>query len=405
MAIASHHVRFLSFSNCVITLRRMLAVGLTLLLCACATQAPKVDVPHQLFNDAGFVGNEPAPDPQAIFKVTEEMRQFIAKEIVTQIRSTSHQRALFNALYTKAQLKLEYDSSFTRNAAETFSARSGNCLSLVIMTAAIAKEMGLDISYQNVYTPELWSRSGALYFNVGHVNIVLGKRHFDDRNHLDKNYQMTIDFYPPEDTAGQRTTELAETTIIAMYFNNRAAESIADGKLDQAYRWAKAAITADPSFSAPYNTLAVIYLRHNDSGLAYETLKRALELDPGNKVAMSNIVQAMEETDRLNEAAQMRERLAALQPYPPFHFFKLGMKAMDERDYQTARKWFQKELDRAPDYHEFHFWIGIAYLRLGEVKRAEQHLAMAKSNSTSQKDHAIYSAKLDRIQATRTQFN
>ena len=55
-----------------------------------------------------------------------------------------------------------------------------------------------------------------------------------------------------------------------------------------------------------------------------------------------------------------------------------------------------KELNRAPDYHEFHFWMGVAHLRLGELKQAERHLIAAKSNSTSQKDHAIYSAKLEK---------
>ena len=50
----------------------------------------------------------------------------------------------------------------TRNAAEAFDARSGNCLSLVIMTAAFAKELGLPVRYQNVFVDEAWSRSGDL---------------------------------------------------------------------------------------------------------------------------------------------------------------------------------------------------------------------------------------------------
>ena len=376
-----------------------------ILLNACATRSLKLEVPQYLFNDDSFLKAHQTPDPQSIFKVSSEMKQFIEKDILTQLRSTNHQRALFNALYVRAQLKLEYDASFTRNAAETFSARSGNCLSLVIMTAALAKEIGLELSYQTVMTPEIWGRSGALYFNIGHVNIVLGKRRFDDRSNWDKNPQMTIDFIPPEETAGQRTTEISEETVVAMYFNNRAAENIADGELDQAYHWAKVAIQADPKFVATYNTLGVIYLRHNDAQMAYITLARALQLEPDNKVTMSNMIQAMVETNRLSEANQMRERLATLQPYPPFHFFNLGLKAMEEHNYREAKHWFQKELNRAPDYHEFHFWMGVAHLRLGELKQAERHLIAAKSNSTSQKDHAIYSAKLEKIQASVPQTN
>lgn len=99
------------------------------LLFACASPSSIVQVPQHLFHDETFVAPKTQPDAESIFSVTPEMKQFIAKEIVQQIRTSSHQRALFNALYSKAELKLEYDSSYTRNAAETFSARSGNCLS------------------------------------------------------------------------------------------------------------------------------------------------------------------------------------------------------------------------------------------------------------------------------------
>ncbi len=386
-------------------LRRIAMTACFGLLSACAATPTVVQIPHHLLHDQAFTAPQTLPDANNIFSTSPEMKQFISKEILQQIRSSSHQRALFNALYTKAQLKLEYDSSYTRNAIETFSARSGNCLSLVIMTAALAKEMGLDVSYQSVTIPENWSRNGALYFNVGHVNIVLGKRHFEDRNHMDKNYQMTIDFYPPEETAGQRTIELEEKTIIAMYFNNRAAESLTTGDLNQSYFWARASIHADPSFAAAYNTLGVIYLRHHDDEFAFAALSKALNLDPDSNVAMSNIIQAMERTGRTTEASTMQEKLAHRQPYPPFHFFKLGVKAMEEKEYSSAKRLFQKELDRAPDYHEFHFWLGLAHLRLGEMKMAEQHLAIAKSNSTTQKEHAIYSAKLDQLNAIKTQVH
>jgi hypothetical protein len=40
---------------------------------------------------------------------------------------------------------IEYDSTVTRTAAQTYAARAGNCLSLVIMTAAFAEELGLRV--------------------------------------------------------------------------------------------------------------------------------------------------------------------------------------------------------------------------------------------------------------------
>ena len=77
-----------------------------------------------------------------------------------QLGAQGREKALVQALYAKGELKLDYDTELTRNAAEAFAARSGNCLSLVIMTGAFANAMNLKVTYQQVATEDMWSRSG-----------------------------------------------------------------------------------------------------------------------------------------------------------------------------------------------------------------------------------------------------
>jgi hypothetical protein len=60
---------------------------------------------------------------------------------------------------------------------------------------------------------------------------------------------------------------------------------------------------------------------------------------------------------------------------------------------------FAKEVDRAAYYHEFQFWLALAYLGLGETEKARAHLAIAAENSTTRNDHDLYAAKLDRLRA------
>jgi transglutaminase-like putative cysteine protease len=52
---------------------------------------------------------------------------------------------------------LEYDAEETLNASEAFDRKSGNCLSLVLMTAAMARELGLDVRFQNVRMDDSWT--------------------------------------------------------------------------------------------------------------------------------------------------------------------------------------------------------------------------------------------------------
>jgi Tfp pilus assembly protein PilF len=373
---------------------------LILLLClsACATP-PVVPQPDHLLHDRLF--QTPAQPVRAdeVLAMSAEMRDYLQTTISRQLRVKGPQQGLIDALYTKQQLKLEYDASMTRNAAETFAARTGNCLSLVIMTAAFAKEMNLPVQFQNVFVEETWSRSGGLYFSSEHVNLKLGSKFSEARSALDENYLLTIDFLPQQEIRGQRSRVIGEETIIAMYMNNRAAETLARGETNQAYWWAREAIRQAPKFLSAYNTLGIVYRRHGNLAEAEQMLRHVLVREPDNVDVMSNLVLVLQDQKRVEEAQALSRRLQEIQPHPPFHFFNLGMAAMHDGDYRQARDFFLKEIKRAAYYHEFHYWLASAYFNLGEAKLANEHLQIAMENSSTRTDHDLYAAKLDQIKS------
>ena len=277
------------------------------------------------------------------------MRRYLRTEIAGELHAKGNQQGLFDALYSQGQLKLEYDSVMTRNAAQAFAARSGNCLSLVIMTAALAKELGLAVYYQSASVDETWGRSGDIHFFIGHVNLTLAKYQSNfgfRRNDGD----LTIDFLAPYEIRGLRTRPIAEETIVAMYMNNRAAELLAQGRLMTPR--ARAAIEKDPAFLSSYNTLGVIYRRHGNPTEAEKVLAHALERDPKNTHVMSNLVAVLNDLGRDTEARTLARKLEQVEPNPAFSFFSRGMVAVRSGDFKTAKDMFAKEVDRAP-YHEF----------------------------------------------------
>lgn len=384
-------------------MRRHLGTLITALSCAllAACAAPPASIPP-IFTDSAFA---PAitVDADQVFALDDAMRQYLRTDVRREARLKNPRAALHGALYDEARLKLEYDAEMTRNASETFAARSGNCLSLVIMTAALAQELGLSVRYQEVLGEESWSRSGDMYFVAGHVNLVLGRQRHDNPGNYDANGMMVIDFLPSKDVAGYRTRELSEATILAMYMNNRAAETMRQGQLHAAYWWARSAIVQDPSFSGAYNTLGVIQLRHGDTAAARRTLAHALARTPDNTVLLSNLAQALEASGMAEQAQPLRRRLLALQPQPPFHYFNLGKAAMARQDYTGAIALFSREIARDPYYHEFHFWLAQAHARLGQWRQAGQQLELAMAQSLTRGDHALYAAKLQRLRAAGLQ--
>jgi Flp pilus assembly protein TadD len=374
------------------------ALMLLALLTGCAATPPPA--PLHLFSDAQFAPPAAAPDPAEVFALSPDMIDYLDRHIARESKTKGVRRALFDALYSKGQLKLEYDAALTRNAAETFAARSGNCLSLVIMTAALARQLGLTAEFQQVLTEQSWSRVGDLYFASGHVNLTLGKAAGEAQGY-DSQGRMTVDFMPEKEAAQHRIETLEERTIVAMYFSNRAAETLAQDRLDDAYWWVRAAILQDPAFAGAYNTLGVVLRRHGQPEAARRAFEFALERDPSNPLIMSNLALALSALGRTQEAEAMRRQLALLQPVQPFFFFHKGMHALQGGDAREAVRLFNREIERDPAYHEFHFWLAEALARLGQGKQAERELGLAIETSTTLDQRQQYTSRLEGLRAGR----
>jgi tetratricopeptide (TPR) repeat protein len=363
-------------------------------LSACAAQ-PAVQLrAGNIFNDAAF--QAPAkPVDTDVFAVNESMRRFLRTEIDPQLRRRGPIKGLIEALQHRAQLKLEYDSAVTRTAAEAFDARAGNCISLVIMTAALARELNLPVYYQRVYAEEAWSRDGSILFRSGHVNLTLGSRLADRRVANVDSQEITVDFLPQEDVRGYRTSPIEEHTVIAMFMNNRAAESLARGQLDDAYWWARQAILRDSGFVEAYNTLGVVYRRHGDLAAAERLYRQLLESDPDNPTVISNLAATLATAGQAQEAQALLQRLRRIEPYPPFHFSDQARLALKRGEFSAAIHLFKLELSRDPYYHAAHSGLAAAYLQLGDVASAREHLVAAMQSSTTRPDHELYAAKLE----------
>ena len=380
---------------------RAACLAASLLLGACGTPGtPPARAEAGLFDDAAFAPPADPIDPADVFRVTPRMQDYIDTRILPATRLHGLRAGLVDALYTRGKLQLEYEASVTRNAGEAFDARQGNCLSLVIMTGAFAKAMGLAVTFQQVRIDAMWGRSGDTYVASGHVNLQL-QQPSGSADRFGRSTLYTIDFLPPPDTAGLHVRPIGENTVLAMYFNNRAAEAMVAGRLDDAYWRARDAMRLDPAFPGAYNTLAVVYLRHGQPARAADVLRAALARSPDDPGMLSNYVQALRRAGRADEAAAAQARLAALEPYPPFFFYDRGQAALKSGDLAAARDLFKRELQRAPDYHEFHYALAVADFGLGRLDEARSELSLAMRDADKRSDHDLYAAKLDRLTSYR----
>lgn len=362
----------------------------------CATPPPAA-LPATPLLDEAFAPAPPLPAPGDLFTLSPAMKEFVEQTIRPRARLLGNKEGLLQALYRDGRLNLQYDAAMTRSAAQTFADGRGNCLSLVLMTAAFARELQLPIYFRSVVADPLWTREANLILQVGHVNLGLGTRIQERGANSILDSPIIVDFVPEFAGSRSRAVEVSESTVTAMFYNNRAAEQLAADDVRGAYWWARAAVTVEPRFSAGFNTLAVLYRRQGRLDLAERVLEQVLTREPDNGAALANMVVVLREAGRLEALARYEARLAAVQPIPPFKYFDEGVEAMRRQDFRAADALFAKELARSADNHELHFWAAMAKLGLGQQDRAAQQLELAAQTSPTPGQQRIYEAKLNKL--------
>jgi Tfp pilus assembly protein PilF len=381
----------------------LLRTGVTSLAIALAACAPAATTRSNdvapLFHDALFKRPAAPIDSAAIFALDAPMRRFLAQKIAPQMIDKDPRRALLDALAD--ELRLDYDAEETRTASQAFAAREGNCLSLVIMAAAFARQLGIRVTFQEVYGFDTWQRHAGLSFLSQHVNLVFGQP--QSRLWVESDARTTpmiVDFVPPRKVASAVTKPISEQTIVAMYMNNRAAEVLATGEASRAYWYARAALEADPTFTAAANTLGVIYWNLGQKALSEQALRFTLEREPGYVPALTNLVQMLNAEGRTTEAQSVAKELAEAQRYPPFYFYDLGMQALNAQDFEDAVRQFKKDLAQRPYDSQSHFGLAMAAMHLGDMPQARKELQVAIKNATTDDQRALYAAKLRQLKAS-----
>lgn len=365
------------------------------LLAGCASQQPTNAPPPPVFADASFAPPSEPVRTDTLFELSPPMQAYLnSSRFRATLRERGERHGLVDALYSKTDLQIEYESSKTHTAAETYAARSGNCLSLVIMTAAFAKALGMPVQYRTIEDGNTWSREAGLFLPSSHVNILLSERRIPNAYSSDSEMQLLVDFIPGDAAARLRARAIDEQDIVAFYANNRAAETLIQGRLDDAYWWARAAVQARPQMVTALNTLGVVYKRHGDTARAEQTFLAALAREPENVLVMRNLHPVLLELGKQDAALALSKRIDSIEPVPPYHYFDQGMLALQDGKPDKARALFERELKRAPFNDEFRFWLGIAYARLGAVRDAREQLALAVEHSTRRDMRDQYAAKL-----------
>jgi tetratricopeptide (TPR) repeat protein len=238
------------------------------------------------------------------------MRDFVA--LYTDGVGNKRQRLtmLHRAITGWGALGVQYDPQAGGGAREVFYRGSANCLSYAHLFVALAREAGLDASYQWLEMRPEWTREGERILVRRHVNVSValpgGQR-----------YMVDIDPQPTRDIAGTR--EISDRQARALYHSNVAMQAFAEDDIATAWLQSVRALQLGPGMPDLWTNLGAVYRAAGEHREAEASYLYALELDPWDRSAMNNLVVLYGMEGREADRSYWADRVAAYRDDNPYY--------------------------------------------------------------------------------------
>ncbi|QKK01353.1 MAG: hypothetical protein HND55_01045 [Pseudomonadota bacterium] len=325
-----------------------------------------------------ILGEALPPAPETVMALPPELAARIERDIVAATASPAARiDRLTEYMFLESGLGFDYQDLPTRNAAGTWSAGRGNCLSFTLLFLAMAREAGLNAFPREVRVPESRRRDGTIVFSIGHVNVGVeggGRR-------------ATVDFEPDlmraqRLAASFRGQRISDARALAHFYNNRAAELLTEGQARLARLWIEQALALDPDLPAAINTLGVIERKLGDPSAAEAAFERVLAMDDDNINALLNLIGLLQGQGRTESAAAYRQRVSRLRAQDPWFQLELGHFHESLGAYEQAREhyWQAVQLSERPDALMY-ARLARVLDRMGERSAAKRYLVQAVRHS------------------------
>lgn len=298
---------------------------------------------------------------EPLISVNDNMREFIRVYVPVRANQTAKLRALVYAATHPGLLGFRYDPQATYTAAEAYQQQRGNCLAFSALFIALAREVGLKASFNEVEVPPDWDLLGENTFvRYRHVNVLVqlpsGRQIVDLR-------LMDYDTEFPQRRIGDRLAQ-------AQYYNNRGMTLLGQGRYREAFPYMRRALELAPETDYLWNNLGSLYRRAGSLAEAELAYRQALRLNPHQQLALSNLSRLYLQTGDRERAAVYAEEVKRFRLANPYYRFYRAQTAVDAGDFDEAREHIQQAIRSEPKEPRFHSLAADIYRALGLTDKA-----------------------------------
>lgn len=371
---------------------------IAILFFGCQTVVEKQLSHKALLYDQGFEGfqNVHVESESEIFELGDEAKAFAKSAIKGKLKTKDQIQALVQHIFARSDLNLLYRAEANTVANQTFQNRAANCLSMSIMTYALAKELGFGVRFQDIEIPEYWTiREGQSLLNR-HINLqVLPRPSLEHIQFINRGFE--VDFDAQATRQHFPKTLLKRNQVIAMFHNNNGADALLQKDYVKAYAYFRAAFLRSPNLPSVWVNLGYLYRLTAHYELAENIYLLAIEKNKNNLTAWRNLSHLYAHMGQNEKAKHIASRVRRKRSDNPFFHINLGDKAFRKEQWEIALQHYQRALKLDKSYHEVFFGLGKTYFELGNIKRSHYYLKLAKKKSRTEEEHTIYQGKINML--------
>ncbi|WP_154224201.1 tetratricopeptide repeat protein [Marinicella rhabdoformis] len=338
-----------------------------------------------------------------LFELTETQKKEI-KQLFgsSDYRKLSPSRKIYKFLRT--QLQYFNFHSDTLVASDALELNSGNCLSLAILTKALAQMSNVAIQYELAKTPGVFQRESGFLLNSQHIRTVIYDKHVTNVPMFSsKDLKIKIDYFS---TLGSRTLrKVKKEEFYAMFYSNRAAESMIDGQLETAYWHLKEAIQLDKDNLVAINMLGVLYDRMGHVDFAERLFEYGLSFGHDQLEMLNNYHKLLVRNNRVNKAQEIAVIIDEYNDPNPFKWLDLADQELKNKNYLRAIKFYEKAIQKADYLHQPYAGLAKANFFLGRTNQAIKAITKAIENSHNGQVVSVYQSKYDHMKSSHSNHN
>ncbi len=284
----------------------------------------------------------------------------------------------------------------TLSASETLAQLRGNCMSLALLTHALAQLAEVEVRFQLSYREPVVDLQQGMLISVNHIRSYLLTQPAEQAGALLS--AVLVDYFPGPTTING--SMLDDSRFIALLYNNLAAEAWFAGKRQQALAHLVYGLRQAPTDSLSINSLAVMLKQQGQLRAAKAWYQYGLQQSDVDLGLLQNYQLLAGQTGDQHTYQQLNQ---LIDRYPandgdPFVWFNLAQRAEQQGQPDTAYHYYQRLLRRAPGFLPATQKMLQYHLQQRQTKQAQRLLETALSYSYGEENRQRYQQKLNALQ-------